>query len=183
MTTLSKICFRAGEEAGTAFLEDETGVLKELHDRLTTLSTKEICRQRTREEVEAMVAFWWKLQTYRSTWLERKGRHDTVEEILSDAEIQAVKRVWEYNEMWWDLSEDQRKTRHLPSIYNAALHGKTGWATAANAIIKYRMPQLPMLRAEDGVTEHINIVGTFCRDLADWMNKNCCHDGGVLEDK
>ena len=73
--------------------------------------------------------------------------------------------------MWWDLSEDQRKTKHLPSIYNAALHGKTGWATAANAIIKYRMPQLPMLRAEDGVTEHINIVGTFCRDLADWMKK------------
>ena len=138
---------------------------------MTTQRTNNICTQRTREEVEAIVAFWWKLQAYRRWWLKRKGRHDTVEEILSDEAIQAMKRDWEDDEMWWDLSEKQRRTGHLPSIYNAALNNRSGWATAANAIIKYRMPQLPMLQAHDGVTEHINIVGTFSRDLAEWMKK------------
>ena len=89
---LSKICFCAGEEACGDFLEDETRVLTELYERMTTQRKKDICTRRAREEVEAIVAFWWKLQTYRRWWLERKGRHDTVEEILSDEEIQAVKR-------------------------------------------------------------------------------------------
>ena len=82
-----------------------------------------------------------------------------------------MKRDWGNYEMWWNVYDDQLRTGHLPSIYNATLHKQTGWATAANAIIKYRMPQLPMLQAHDGVTEHVNIVGTFCRDLADWMHK------------
>jgi hypothetical protein len=72
--------------------------------------------------------------------------------------------------MWKDLSESQRK-KHLPSIYNAAFHNKSGWATVANAIIKYRLPQLPHLRESDGVTEHINIIDSFCCDLIEWMKK------------
>jgi len=169
---LSKICFHVGEEAHTAiFLEDETSVLTELHQRITILRTENTCRERTKEEVEEIVAFWWKLQEYRRWWLDRKGRYDTAEEELSNTEIQNVKRKWENAEMWWTLSEGQLAPGHLPSIYHAALNRRSGWAIAANAVIKFRMPQLPILEEQDGVTEHISIVDAFCRELVAWMKK------------
>ena len=58
---LSKICFRHGEEACAAFLEDEKRALAELHERMTTQQTNTINTQRPTEEVEAIVACWWKL--------------------------------------------------------------------------------------------------------------------------
>ena len=73
--------------------------------------------------------------------------------------------------MYWGLNEKQLRTGNLPSIYNAALSNRTGWATAANAIIKYRLPQLPTLHDHVGATEHTTIVGTFALDLVTWMQK------------
>ena len=113
---------------------------------------------------------------YRKWWLERHWRYDTAEEILNEIEIQKVKRDWEDGDMWWELTDKQRTDwkagrLHLPSVYNAALHNKSGWATVANAIIKYRLPQLPNLGPSDGVAEHINIINSFCYDLLDWMKK------------
>ena len=109
---------------------------------------------------------------YRRWWLERQFRYDTAEEILAEGEIQKVKRDWEDGDMWWDLNDKQRRDwkagrLHLPSVYNAAFHNKSGWATVANAIIKYRLPQLPNLGPSDGVAEHINIINSFCYDLLD----------------
>ena len=101
----------------------------------------------------------------------KKHRQDTAEETLSEAKVQAVKRQWEDQEMYWDLNEKQLRTGHLPSIYNAALNNRTGWVTAANAIIKYRLPQLPTLHDPVGATEHTNLVGTFAHDLVTWMQK------------
>ena len=164
---LNEICVRAAEEAHTSFDEHEERVLTELYERITKHWTK----MRTKEEIEAIVAFWWKLQTYRRRYLERKGRFDSAEEVLSDTDIMRVRRDWEDREMWWDLSAKQQKTRHLPSIYNAALHKRSGWATVANAIIKYKLPQLPHLRKSDSVTEHIEIINRFSRDLLVWMKK------------
>ena len=104
----------------------------------------------------------------------RQFRFDTAEEIFNEGEIQKVKRDWEDGDMWWELNDKQLRdwnvgTLHLPSVYNAALHNKSGWATVANAIIKYRLPQLPNLGPSDGVAEHINIINSFCYDLLDWM--------------
>ena len=73
--------------------------------------------------------------------------------------------------MYYDLSDTQRKYRHLPSIYNAALHNKSGWAAIANAIIKYQLPQLLHLHESDGVKEHIQSINAFCRDLLKWLKK------------
>ena len=164
---LSECCMRAIEEAHTTFDADEDRVLTELYERITKHRTK----MRTKEEIEAIVAFWWKLQTYRRRYLERKGRFDSAEEVLSDTDIMKVRRDWEDNEMWWDLSAKQQKTGHLPSIYNPALHKRSGWATVANAIIKYQLPQLPHLRKSDGVTEHIQTINRFSCDLLEWMKK------------
>ena len=168
---LSEICMRAAEEAHTTFDADEERVLTELYERMTKKRMKHECVPRTKEEIETIVAFWWKLQTYRRQRLERQCRVDTAEEVLSETEIQKVKRDWEDCEMWWDLSAKQRKIGHLPSIYNAALHNKSGWAAVANAIIKYRLPQLPHLRKSDGVAEHIQIIDKFCCDMLEWMKK------------
>ena len=113
---------------------------------------------------------------YRRWWLERQFRYDTAEEILTEREIQKVKRDWEDGDMWWELNDKQLRDwnagrLHLPSVYNAAFHNKSGWATVANAIIKYRLPQLPNLGPSDGVAEHINIINSFCYDLLDWIKK------------
>ena len=101
----------------------------------------------------------------------KKHRQDTAEETLSEAEVQAVERQWEDQGMYWDLNEKQLRTGHLPSIYNAALNNRTGWVTAANAIIKYRLPQLPNLGPSNAVAEHISIINSFCNELLDWMKK------------
>ena len=139
----------------------------ELYERITTHKTS----TRTKEEIEAIVAFWWKLQTHRRRYLERKGRFDSAEEVLSDTDIMKVRRDWEDDEMWWELSPKQRKTGHLPGIYNVALHNRSGWATVANAIIKYQLPQLPHMRKSDCVTEHIQSINTFCCNLLEWLKK------------
>ena len=141
-------------------------MLNELYERLRTKGHA----TRSDEELEAIIAFWWKLQEWRRQFLERNHRFDTAEEVLNETDIQKVKRDWEDRDMWWELSKWQQK-KHLPSIYNAVLNNRSGWATVANAIIKYRMPQLPHLRESDRVTEHIQIIDRFCCDLLEWMKK------------
>ena len=163
---LSEICMRAAEETHTTFDADEARVLTEMYERIRTKHHA----PRTKEEIEAIMAFWWKLQQWRRRFLERNHRSDTAEEVLNETDIKKVRRDWEDREMWWELTTRQRKS-HLPSIYNAVLNNRSGWATVANAIIKYRMPQLPHLRESDTVTEHIQIIDRFCCDLLEWMKK------------
>ena len=148
---LSEICMRAAEETHTTFDADETRVLTEMYERIRTKDHA----PRSKEEIEAIMAFWWKLQQWRRRFLERNHRFDTAED----------------RDMWWELTKRQQKSGHLPSIYNAVLNNRSGWATVANAIIKYRMPQLPHLRKSDSVTKHIQIIERFCCDLLQWMKK------------
>ena len=122
---LSECCVDAIEEAHITFEADEERVLQELYERIT----KHWKKTRTKEEIKAIVAFWWTLQTYRRQYLERQRRYDTAEEELSETDIAKVKRDWEDAELWPDLTERQRNTKHIPSIYNAILHNRSGWAT------------------------------------------------------
>ena len=168
---LSEICVRVAEETHTTFDVDEVNVLMEMYDRICKKHVRSHVVERTKEDIERIIAFWWKLQQWRSHFLERNGRYDTAEEELNEKEIQRVKRDWENVEMWWELTPKQQKQGHLPSIYNAVFNNRSGWATVANAIIKYRMPQLPCLRESDRVTEHIKIIDRFCRELILWMKK------------
>ena len=166
---LSELCMRAVEEANITFDADNDRVLTELYERITTFRTRNEVRTRTKEEIVAIVAFWCKLQAYRRQYLKRNGRVDTVDEVLSETDIMRVKRDWEEYEMYYDLSDYQREYGHLPSIYNAALHNRSGWSTVANAIIKYQLPQLPHTRASDGGTEHIQSINRFCTELLQWL--------------
>ena len=103
-------------------------------------------------------------------WLLKEGREDITEEILTETEVQTVKREWEWHEMWYDLSQQQKRHGHLPSIYNAALNSRSGWVAVANAIIKYRMPQIPTLQDHECATQQINVVGTFATALVTWLS-------------
>ena len=89
---LNEICVRVAEEAHTTFDAHEVRVLTELYERIRTRRTRHECALRSKEEIEAIVAFWWKLQEYRRRCLERQRRVDTAEEVLSETEIQKVKR-------------------------------------------------------------------------------------------
>ena len=140
--------------------------------KITIHRTKHEWTPRTKEQIEAIMAFWWKLQTYRRRFLERQGLEDTAEEVLSETDISRVRRDWEDEEMWPDLTKKQREEGHPPSIYNAALNNKSGWALVANGIITYQLPQLEALRKIDPVTDHIRTINWFCWELLDWMKKN-----------
>ena len=175
---LLELCMRAVAEANVTFDADEDSVLTELYKRITMIRTRNESRMRTKEEIDAIISFWWKLQTYRRRYLKRNGRVDTTEEVLSEADIGLVKKNWKDDEMYWDLSDEQRKLRHLPSLYNAALNNKSGWSAVANAIIKYQLPQLPHTRTSEGVTQHIQ---RWCCDLLEWLKKICYRGPGLLE--
>ena len=174
---LSEICMRIAEETHTTFDAEEERVLTEMYERIrtqhhTSRTKSSDVRRRTKEEIEDIMAFWWQLQQWRRSYLERHHRLDTADEILNETDIQRVKRNWEDFDMWYDLTKKQQKSKRLSSIYNAVLNKRSGWATVANAIIKYRMPQLPhLIRESDRVTEHIQIITRFCCDLLAWMKK------------
>ena len=76
----------------------------------------------------------------------------------------------EDNEFWYELTPKQ-KQGHRPSIYNAMLHNRCGWSTVANAIIKYQLPQLPYMSANDDIGHHVERVDGFCCDLLKWLKQ------------
>ena len=161
---------QAVEQAETTLSPDDIRVLAALHERITTIRKQNEARMRTKEEINEIVAFWWKLQEYRTYFLRRNRRADTNEEFLSETDIQKVKRNWEDREMYWELTPRQRKQNPC-SYYHAILNNKSGWSTVAHAIIKYRLPQLPQMRNNDGVQKHIQSIKTFCGDLLVWLKR------------
>ena len=168
---LNEICMRAVEEANITFDATEVRVLTELHQRITMVRTQYIAKTRTKEEINEILTFWWKLQTYRRRYLNRKGRVDTAEEVLSRDDIMKVRRDWEDAEIYPTLTWQHRNHGHVPSIYNAALNNKCGWITVATAIIKHQLPQLPPMRTSDSVREHIQSIERFCADLLVWLRQ------------
>ena len=168
---LSEICMRVADETHTTFTSAEVKALAEMHCRICTKTVQSHHVDRTTEEIDDIIAFWWKLQQRRRNLLNWTDRYDTPDTVLNDTEILRVKKDWQYYEMWYELTPYQRRHGHRPSIYNAVLHQRSGWATVANAIIKYHMPQLSYLRNSDGLPKRNDIIERFCCDLIGWMKK------------
>ena len=167
---LDELCMCVVRRNETTFTEDEEQTLEDLHQRITTILTESDKRTRNREEINEVIAFWWHLQAYRAAFLRRKRFKDTAEVILERKQIEKVKRDLEDNEFWYELTPKQ-KQGHRPSIYNAMLHNRCGWSTVANAIIKYQLPQLPYMSANDDIGHHIESVDGFCCDLLKWLKQ------------
>ena len=73
--------------------------------------------------------------------------------------------------MQYELTGEKKQKKHLPSIYNAALNNKAGWAIAANAVIQHRLPRLRAPKDPASITEHIKLVGDFTMEFAVWLCK------------
>ena len=167
---LDELCMCVVRRNETTFTEDEEKTLEDLHQRITTILTESDKRTRNREEINEVIAFWWHLQAYRAAFLRRKRFKDTAEVILDRKQLEKVKRDLEDNEFWYELTPKQ-KQGHRPSIYNAMLHNRCGWSTVANAIIKYQLPQLPYMSANDDIGHHVERVDGFCCDLLKWLKQ------------
>ena len=173
---LNDICRRIVDRSDITFTSDEGWVLRELHQRVTTIRTKGEIRNRTPSEIRDIVAFWWNLQQYRSRYLRRKGRAYAVDENLTTRDCEKVRRDWEDTEVWPTLRPKQHAdikegNQSLASIYNAALYKKSGWCIVANSIIKYRLPELPPMQAGDDLIKHIENIESFCDRLLVWLQK------------
>ena len=171
---MSASCFRAGRSVRASLKGEEADVLGELYQRLTLDTRGQRRRSRSSEEIDEIINFWWKLQAYRKWWLQEHHREDSEAEILTEEEITEVRGAWAWFEMWYELTPEQKRNRHLPSIYNAALNNKSGWKALANCIIKNKMPQPPARTLCDqwdrtGAIEHAAAIGHFIEDLATWL--------------
>ena len=167
---LDELCMNIVRRNETSFTDGEDKVLAELHQRITIERTQHEARSRTKEEIDTIIKFWWHLQQYRTDFLQRRRIPDTAEVILLKNHIQKVKRDLEDNE-FWHLLTDRQKEGHLPSFYNSMLHNRCGWSTVADAIIKYQLPQLPYMSANDDIGHHVERVDGFCCDLLKWLKQ------------
>ena len=167
---LDELCMNVVQRNETAFTDDEDRVLDQLHERITIERTTNDARTRTETEIDAIIVFWWHLQEHRAAFLRKKHLDDAAEIILDQDEIRKVKRILEDREFWYDLTPKQQK-EHRPSTYNAMLHNRCGWSTASNAIIQYKLPQLPYMSADDDIRQHLQRVDRFCCDLLTWLKR------------
>jgi hypothetical protein len=167
---MSAFCFQAGNDLNARLTQAEVRVIKELYERITTVRKENITRDRTAEEINNTMTFWWKLQRYREYWLEMNRRKDTAAVILTDKEVAEVKRLWGDREVWYNLREDQ-KEKHLPSMNNAALNNQTGWSKAGTAIIRRRLPRLRAPEDPASATEHAETVGDFAHEMVEWLTE------------
>ena len=166
---LDALCLRVTQRSNITFTEDEDRVLAELNERICMIRDRDEARKRTREEIDAIVSCWWHLQEYRTAFLKRKGHADAVEEPLREAEVVKVKRDLEDKEFWYELTPEQQHRR--ASVYNAMLHKRSGWSTAASAIIKFQLPQPPYLPQDESYLQHSEQVHRFCSGLLVWLKQ------------
>ena len=89
---MSAFCFQAGNDLNARLTQAQVRVIKELYERITTVRKENITRDRTAEEINNTMTFWWKLQRYREYWLEMNRRKDTAAVILTDKEVAEVKQ-------------------------------------------------------------------------------------------
>ena len=88
---MTETSFQAGNALHNDLSSDEQNVVSELCTRITTVA-KGGRKNRTKEEVDAILNFWWKLQSYRDWWLWKDLRLGKADETLSEDEIKQVKR-------------------------------------------------------------------------------------------
>ena len=78
---------------------------------------------------------------------------------------------FKWDELWYDLNLEQQQSTRWRSTANTILHKKAGWSHAARAILEYGLPQFEQRALPDDATEHINALGQFARDMADWLQR------------
>jgi hypothetical protein len=135
-------------------------VLEQLHSR--------IVRDRDEAQITAVIAIWFDLQEYRESWISAQTFSYTDNYVLSVSEVHDVLQNYFWYTLWYEQTEEQKKnTKNMHSRMNALLHKKAAWTHVANAVIKHGLPKIQS--STDDATEHINALGTFAKDLAQWL--------------
>jgi hypothetical protein len=157
---LSKACYRATQQLLVTLQHDEMEVLEQLHSR--------IVRDRDEAQITAVIAIWFDLQEYRESWISAQTFSYTDSYVLSVSEVHDVLQNYFWYTLWYEQTEEQKKnTKNMHSRMNALLHKKAAWTHVANAVIKHGLPKIQS--STDDATEHINALGTFAKDLAQWL--------------
>ena len=76
---------------------------------------------------------------------------------------------FKWDVLWHELYPAQQQSKSWRSTVNTILHRKCAWTHAAQAIMLYGLPTLEHLARPDDATEHINALGQFVVNLANWL--------------
>ena len=79
------------------------------------------------------------------------------------------------DELWWDLSYGDRKSKQWRSNLTKLFHQKSAWKHAAAAIMDHGLPKLEQPHRRNDATVNINALGKFARDLAKWLKAFASH--------
>ena len=74
-----------------------------------------------------------------------------------------------YYQLWYDLTWKQQQSKGRRSTLNTVRHKRAEWTHAAKAIMEYGLPKLERPAQPDDATEHINALGQFVVNLANWL--------------
>ena len=131
-------------------------ILDELYERLT--------RDRGDEEVQEVMAFWGKLRQYRNSCLQSSD-----DQAMTSAGASSLLEGFKWNVLWYELYPEQQQGNSWRSIVNTILHRRGAWKHAAHAIMLYGLPRFEQPEHPDDATEHINALGQFVVNLANWL--------------
>ena len=91
------------------------------------------------------------------------------EQSVTPEQASAMLDSFKYNQLWYDLTWEQQQSKGWRSTLNTILHHRAGWTHAARAIMEYGLPKLEQRPQPDDAAEHINALGQFARDMAEWL--------------
>ena len=156
-------CYRTAIELCSDPFSEEYKFLDQLYERITRTRHSD-------EEQHDVIRFWWKLHKYRERKYARM-KHSSEEQPLTEKEVSHMVEGFKWDELWYDLNLEQQQSTRWRSTANTILHKKAGWSHAARAILEYGLPQFEQRALPDDATEHINALGQFARDMADWLQR------------
>ena len=80
---LDRACYRAARQFHVDLSIDEMDVIEELHSRITT--------GRDEEEINAVLATWFELQSYRESYMSRNGQPHESSHVLSEDKVRSIR--------------------------------------------------------------------------------------------
>jgi hypothetical protein len=156
---ISLACYRAAIELRSELFSEQYKILDDLYSRIA-------CSRQSDEEQHDVIMFWWRLHKY------REREYARMKESGDEQYLDKMLEGFKWDELWYELDPEQQKSKRWKSPVNTILHKRAGWIHAAKAIMEYGLPpQLDQRDLADDATKHVNALGQFARDMADWLQK------------
>ena len=154
-------CYRASEELRSELFSDAYNILDELYERLTRTRARD-------DELHDVMKFWGVLHEYRQRECRRMLQSSEGQSVTPEQASELLES-FKYYELWYELTNTQRQSKGWRSTLTTILHNRAGWTHAAKAIMQYGLPKPEQPPQPDDATEHINALGQFAQDMAQWL--------------